>query len=142
MHLTLTTHTTNQLPIPVCNLMNDPSLDPGPTRVRPVLVGTDSVGSPTAVQASQHAAQEGSPGPLHITQECPKRAEEEKELKKVSLNVELPILLNTKKGPQAMAELITAGRKYDTAKLEVRQIHLVGLPEATQATSQQADGSD
>ncbi|KAA8909709.1 hypothetical protein TRICI_004358 [Trichomonascus ciferrii] len=65
---------------------------------------------------------------------------ERKKLKKVSPNLELPILLNTKKGLQAMAEFITTGRKHGTAKLEVCQINQSGSRqlEATQTTSQQA----
>ncbi|KAA8900587.1 hypothetical protein TRICI_006190 [Trichomonascus ciferrii] len=80
----------------------------------------------------------------HIIQQCPKRAEERKKLKKVSPNLELPILLNTKKGLQAMAEFSMTGRKHDTAKLEVRQINQPSSRqlEATQATSQQADSSE
>ncbi|KAA8909993.1 hypothetical protein TRICI_004275 [Trichomonascus ciferrii] len=56
----------------------------------------------------------------------------------------LPILLNTKKGLQAMAEFIMTGRKHDTAKFEVRQINKSSSRqlEATQAMSQQADSSE
>ncbi|KAA8909727.1 hypothetical protein TRICI_004376 [Trichomonascus ciferrii] len=80
----------------------------------------------------------------HIIQKCPKRAEERKKLKKVSPNLELPILLNTKKALQAMAEFIMTGQKHDTAKLEVRQINQSSSRqlEAIQATSQQADSSE
>ncbi|KAA8909117.1 hypothetical protein TRICI_004621 [Trichomonascus ciferrii] len=65
-------------------------------------------------------------------------------LKKMSPNLELPVLLNTKKGLLAMAVFITTGRKHDTAKLEVRQIIQSSSRqfEATQATSQQADSSE
>ncbi|KAA8912356.1 hypothetical protein TRICI_003526 [Trichomonascus ciferrii] len=80
----------------------------------------------------------------HIIQQFPKRAEERKKLKKVSPNLELPMLLNTKKGLQAMAEFIMTGRKNDTAKLEVRQINQSSSSqlEATQDTSQEADSSE
>ncbi|KAA8916591.1 hypothetical protein TRICI_001217 [Trichomonascus ciferrii] len=72
------------------------------------------------------------------------RRKKETKLKKVSPNLELPILLNTEKGLQAMAEFIMTGRKHDTAKLEVRQINQSSSRqlEATQATSQQADSSE
>ncbi|KAA8915795.1 hypothetical protein TRICI_002047 [Trichomonascus ciferrii] len=80
----------------------------------------------------------------HITQQCPKGTEERQKLKSVSPNLELPILLNTKEGFQAMADFITTGRKHDTAKLEVRQINHSSSRqlEATQATSQQTDSSE
>ncbi|KAA8916196.1 hypothetical protein TRICI_001687 [Trichomonascus ciferrii] len=70
--------------------------------------------------------------------------EERKKLKKVSPNLEFPILLNNQKGLQAVAEFIMTGRKHDTAKIEVRQINQSSSRqlEATQATSQQADSSE
>ncbi|KAA8899617.1 hypothetical protein TRICI_006329 [Trichomonascus ciferrii] len=67
-----------------------------------------------------------------------------KKLKKVSPNLELRILLNTKIGLQAMAEFIATERKHDTAKLEMRQINQSSSKqlEATQATSRQADSTE
>jgi hypothetical protein len=47
----------------------------------------------------------------------------EEQTNDVSPNLVLPILLNTKPCPQAMAEFITTGRQHDKAELETRQFN-------------------